>query len=187
MLVREADKGVEEQDRQVIGRWADELGPRLLRAAVVICGSRDEAEDLVQETLLQALRNMARFRGDSGAYTWLYAILRRQYLNRRRKARFLDFLGLIPERRDQTPSVEQRIDHESACEQVRNSLRKLGFRHREILFLRYVEELKVREMADLLQVPTGSVKSRLHNAVRALEKQLGRERRFPARRAEYEL
>ncbi len=187
MLVREADDGVEEQHGQVIARWADEFGPRLLRSAVVMCGNRDEAEDLVQETLLQAFRNMARFRGDSGPYTWLYAILRRQCLNRRRKARFLDFLGLLPDRCDQAPSAEQRMDHESACKQVREAWRKLAFRHREILFLRYVEELKVRQMADLLQLPGGSVKSRLHNAVRALEKQLGRDRRLPARRAEHEL
>lgn len=187
MVVREADNVVDEHDQQLIAGWADEFGRRLLRAAAVMCGNRDEAQDLVQETLLQALRSLAGFRGDSGAYTWLYAILRRQYLTRRRKARFLEFLGLVPERSDQAPSADERIDHELACEQVRRALRKLAFRHREILLLRYVEELKVREMADLLQLPSGSVKSRLHNAVRALEKQLGRDRRLAARRVEYEL
>ncbi len=187
MVVTEADNAVEEQHGQMIARWADEFGSRLLRAAVVMCGNRDEAQDLVQETLFQALRSLARFRGDSRPYTWLYAILRRQCLTRRRKARFLDFLGLLPERRDETPSAEQRMDREFACGQVRSALRKLSFRHREILFLRYVEELKVREMADLLQIPSGSVKSRLHDAVGALEKQLRRDWRLPARRAAHEL
>ncbi|RPJ52532.1 MAG: RNA polymerase sigma factor [Acidobacteria bacterium] len=183
----EADNALGEQQGQVIARWADEFGTRLLRAAVVMCGDRDEAQDLVQETLLQALGGFARFRGDSGPYTWLYAILRRQCITRRRKARFLDFLGLLPERRDESPSAEQRMDRESACGQVRNALRKLSFRHREVLFLRFVEELKIREIAELLQLPSGSVKSRLHNAVMALEKQMRRDGSFPARRVEHEV
>lgn len=187
MVESKADSGVEERNRQMIARWADELGPRLLRAAVVMCGNRDEARDLVQETMLQALKSITRFRGDSGAYTWLYSILRRQYITRRRKARFLDFLGLLPEQGDQAPSVEQRMDYESTCAQLRQALSKLSFRHREILFLRYVEELKIREMADLLRLPTGSVKSRLYNAVRALEKQMGRDMRMPAGRAQHEV
>jgi len=187
MLASEADNGVDERNRQMIADWAEKFGPRLLRAATVMCGNPDEGQDLVQETVFQALRSVTRFRGDSGAYTWLYAILRRQCLTRRRKARFLDFLGLLPEQCDQAPSVEQRIDRESACVEVRKALRKLSFRHREILFLRYVEELKIRDMADLLLLPSGSVKSRLHNAVRALEKQLGREGKLPAWRVEYEL
>jgi len=186
-MVTEAGNAVDEQDAQVVARWADEFGARLLRAAVIMCGNRDDAQDLVQETLLQAFRCFARFRREAAPYTWLYAILRRQSLTRRRKARFLDFLGLLPEPRDEAPSAEQRMDRELSRGRVRDSLRKLSFRHREILFLRYVEELKIREIADLLQVPSGSVKSRLHNAVKALEKQFRRDTRIPARRAEHEL
>lgn len=177
MLVTEADKGIEEQAAELIARWAGEFGARLLRAAVVMCGNREDAQDLVQETLLQALRSMPRFRGDSAPYTWLYAILRRQCLNRRRKARFLEFFGLLPDRPEETPSVEQRMDQEFDRERLRNALSALSFRHREILFLRYVEELKIREMASLLHLPSGSVKSRLHNAVKVLQRKLGRDRK----------
>ncbi|RPI28847.1 MAG: sigma-70 family RNA polymerase sigma factor [Acidobacteria bacterium] len=187
MAVTEAENAVAEHERKLIASWADEFGTRLVRAAAVMCGDREEAQDLVQETLLQALTCMSRFRGDAGPYTWLYAILRRQFLTRRRKARFLDFLGLVPERRDERPSPEMMMDRQSASENVRKALSRLGFRHREILFLRFVEELKVREMADLLQLPTGSVKSRLHYAVEALEKPLRRDGALPARRAEHEL
>jgi len=186
--VTDAEIALAEQQGDLIARWADEFGTRLLRAAVVMCGNRDEAQDLVQETLLQALESLPRFRGDSAPYTWLYAILRRQCLTRRRKAQFLSFLGMLPERRDETPNAEQRMDHELARGQLRNALQKLSFRHREILFLRYAEELKVREIAALLQLPSGSVKSRLHTAVEALQKQLRREGgRIPVRRAEHEL
>ena len=175
MLVTETDNTVVEQQGQVIARWADELGPRLLRAAVVMCGNREDAQDLVQETLLRALANLGRFRGDSTPYTWLYAILRRQCLNLRRKARFLDFLSLLPDRRDEAPSADQRMDIESKRGQLRNALSKLSFRHREILYLRYSEEFKVREIAALLRLPSGTVKSRLHTAGQALGKRLCRE------------
>lgn len=187
MVVTEANTLVEEQRDHTIARWADEFGSRLLRAAVVMCGNRDEAQDLVQETMLQALGSMGRFRGDSAPYTWLYAILRRQCLTRRRKARILEFLGLLPDRRDESPSVEQTMDREFVRGRVRNALDKLSFRHREILFLRYVEELKVRQIAHLLQLPDGSVKSRLHYAAGALERQLRRDRRFAARSTQHEL
>lgn len=178
MLVTEIERSAEGQPAEVIARWADEFGSRLLRAAVVMCGNPADAEDLLQETLLQAFRNVNRFRGNSGPYTWLYAILRHQFLTRRRKARFLEFLSLLPDRPDETPSVEQRLGRESTHKQVRDALSRLSFRHREILFLRYVEELKIREMATLLGLPTGSVKSRLHSAVNALQKRVVRDRRF---------
>lgn len=50
-------------------------GERLLRSAFLLCGSESEAQDLVQETFLQALRCVGRFRGQSGLHTWLHGIL----------------------------------------------------------------------------------------------------------------
>src|SRR5947207_13287392 len=66
-------------------------GDRLVRSAYLLCGDETEAQDLVQETLLQALKSAHRFRGDSAVYTWLYGILRNLCHRHLRKQKRLVF------------------------------------------------------------------------------------------------
>src|SRR6266702_7677184 len=69
----------------------ESYGDRLLRSACLLCGDETEAQDLVQETLLQALKSAHRFRGDSTVYTWLHGILRNLCHRHLRKQKRLVF------------------------------------------------------------------------------------------------
>ena len=145
---------------------------RLLRAAYLLCHNEPDARDLVQETFCQAMDAIERFRGESTEYTWLYGIMRNQYLiHCRKRSRWfpLDLVfGQPAEEVD--PWIEiNKVEREH---QFEAALSLLPFKHREILLLRYVEEMKVDEIARLLKISSGTVKSRLHNATRRLRKKL---------------
>src|SRR5437762_14158215 len=75
----------------------DACGDRLLRSACLLCGDETEAQDLVQETFLQALKSAHKFRGDSAVYTWLHGILRnlcRRHLRQQKRLVFEEKLVL---------------------------------------------------------------------------------------------
>src|SRR5271154_6094849 len=74
----------------------DAHGSRLLRSAYLLCGDKTEAQDLAQETLLQAYKSARRFRGDSAVYTWLYGILRNLCYRHLRKQKRLVLGAELP-------------------------------------------------------------------------------------------
>jgi len=147
-------------------------GDRLLRAAYFLCHNETDAQDLVQETFYQAMDALARFRGESKEYTWLYGILRNQYfIYLRKKSRWFS-LDLLFDRPAEKMDPWIEIDKLESNRQLEQALKALPFKHREILMLRYVEEMKVDEIGRLLEISTGTVKSRLHNATLRLQKKL---------------
>ncbi len=151
--------------RELLGAYGD----RLLRSAFLLCGDETEAQDLVQETFLQAIRSVHRFQGRSGVYTWLHAILlnlaRRHH---RRQKRIIYDDELVD--REMANDNPVRLDAESASSALRLALRKLSAPHREIIVIRYYENLKINEIAAHLGISNGTVKSRLHYALQQLQK-----------------
>ena len=146
-------------------------GTRLLRSATLLCGNETNAQDLVQDTFVEAFRSAHRFRGQSSLYTWLHSILlnlARHYYRDNRRLIYDNELAA----RD-TPVVEEHanpLDLETAGSELTRALRQLSDPHREVLVLRYYEHMKIDEMARQLGVSAGTVKSRLHYAVREMQK-----------------
>ncbi|MBP7868215.1 MAG: RNA polymerase sigma factor [Acidobacteria bacterium] len=157
-------------------------GDRLLRAAFLLCRNPHDAQDLVQETFCRAMEAAGRFRGESGTYTWLYAILRNTCLNRRRGLFRWFSLDRSHDREDGRPGPGAWVEAQETRGLMDALLTRLPFRHREVILLRYVDELKITEIAATLRVSPGTVKSRLHHAVRRLQKAFPRER-VPALRS----
>ncbi len=142
---------------------------RLLRSAYLLCGDETEAQDLVQETFLQARKSAHRFRGDSAAYTWLYGILRnlcRRHL--RKQGRFVFEEELVLKQSVQ-PSVTFESDQEFCAATLVGALQRLSAEHREVVVLRYYERLKIEQIAARIGATKGTVKSRLHYAVQHLQ------------------
>ena len=145
-------------------------GERLLRSAYLLCGNRTDAQDLVQETLLQAVKSASRFRGDSTTYTWLHGIL--VNLNRRRwrrEKRYVSDESLVGE----TPchdSEDTRTDQEFRAARLAQAIQALSPEHREVIVLRYYENLKLQDIAAQTNTSVGTIKSRLHYALGCLEK-----------------
>jgi RNA polymerase sigma-70 factor (ECF subfamily) len=138
--------------------------------ALIVTRNHAEAEDLVQETYLRALKAMGRLRAGSNMKAWLFTILRNVWLNQLRKRRngpqmiqigVGDAAGNIAE-----PSKDAHDLYVSKmeAEQVRTAIQKLSLNFREVILLREYEELSYQEIADVLQCPVGTVMSRLGRA-----------------------
>ena len=145
---------------------------RLFRLAMWMERDRQEADELVQETLLQALRSFHRFTAGTNCKAWLITILQHVRSNRRR-ARF---------RREAVEAVDDRIAETAAFvpptpvfltdESVLAALEGIPERYQQIILLSDVEELTYKEIANALGIPMGTVMSRLHRGRILLRKAL---------------
>lgn len=141
-----------------------EHGPALL-AFLRRRFNRGGAEDLLQETFVQAARSVSRVADAASPRAWLFAIARHVGLaaaRRRREEAALPDQIAAPE----GPKPDPRLD------EMRAAIAELPEAMREALELRLREELSYEEIADVLQVPVGTVRSRLHHAVRQLQQRL---------------
>lgn len=128
-------------------------------------GDSDAALDVLQETFLYFLKKFPGFRLTAKLKTFLYPAVRNLSIAARRKA--ARFQSSEPElaQIEQTPSPEVSSAPKSELEAALSSLPE---EQREVLLLRFVDNLKLSEIAEAAQVPLGTVKSRLHNALQAL-------------------
>lgn len=148
-------------------------GQRLLRTAVLLCGNETTAQDLVQDTFVEALRAVHRFRSRASLYTWLQAILLnlvRHYYRDNQRLVFDNELHRHEAPAPEPPASES--DLQLAAAQLTAALQQLSSAHREVLVLRYYEQMKIPELARHLGVSKGTVKSRLHYATREMQKLL---------------
>ena len=158
----------------VFADLAAEHGDRLIKAAWFLCRDREEAEDLVQETFFEAIHSAARFEGRSAPYTWLYGIMRRRFLlHCRKNRRFSRWLGLAgPSLR---ASDKAEAERDERLEPMMRAVFSLPPKHREIILLRYIDGRKIAEIAAMLCISEGTVKSRLHHALRRAKTAIGLE------------
>ena len=139
--------------------------------AVVLSRNSAEAEDLVQETCLRALRGMNTLRAEASAKSWLFTILRNIWFNQLRQRRTAPELVDLDSDKSgaaESPDAAQdpHADYVTKTErdQVRIAIQKLPVESREIIILREYEELSYQEIAAVLGCPAGTVMSRLARA-----------------------
>lgn len=135
---------------------------RLFRLAMWFERNRSEAEDLVQETMMQALQSFHRFRPGTNCGAWLATILQHVRSNRRRargRSLVVDDPG---DRIAQTVPSVAPVPQELTDEDVLAALRRIPPPFQEVIVLCDVEELTYREIAEALGIPMGTVMSRLH-------------------------
>ena len=143
------------------------------KTAYLMLGSADEAEDVLQEVFLQVHKSLSTFQPSKGAFTtWLHRITVNHCLNRRRK-RHLSILPLDDISRtsltDHSPSPEGRLGEK---EVVQQALSRLSEKLRTVVILRYYWDLSYAEVAQILNIPVGTVKSRLYLGLKTLRKKL---------------
>jgi RNA polymerase sigma-70 factor, ECF subfamily len=158
-----------------VQEFIDSHGDRLLRSAYLLCGNETEAQDLAQETLIQAIKSRSKFRGESAPYSWLHGILlnvcRRHY---RKQKRLVYDEELVLKETFQVDHA-QNMDHAYCAATLAKAMQQLSREHREVVILRYYESMKIEEIARQTGVSSGTVKSRLYQAVRYLEQLIPRE------------
>ena len=160
--------------------------PALYQTALRLVGTPEEAEDVVQEGLLNAFRNLRRFEGRSQFSTWLTRIVINAALMRLRSRRSRPVVSLDEKlsSEDETTFADQFADAGPNPEQVyaREELRTILYRHlarlspvlRTAFLLREVQGLSTQEAAESLGVSEGTLKARLHRAKRQLSELFGR-------------
>ncbi len=135
---------------------------RLFRHAMWLVRNRTEAEDLVQETLVQALQSFHRFTPGTNCRAWLVSILQHVRLNRQRKQGRTITDSTIDERvANVVPFVPPIPDHVTD-EDMLLALQRIPPHHQEVILLCDVEDMTYKEIAAALDVPIGTVMSRLH-------------------------
>jgi len=154
----------EAQRRSAYEQWVRAHGPELYRCAYRLTGKTQTAEDLVQETFVEAWRSAEKLRDPEKARGWLFQILRYRHLHavRDSKRRMEGQPGRVPltgdvPAHDTTAKIEQ-------LDSIQVGLASLDQRLRETLLMVVMEGLTAQEAADKLGVPMGTVLSRLHRA-----------------------
>jgi len=174
-------------DADAFEELARQVAPRLYRLAVHLTGRQEEAEDLVQETLVRALPALRRFEGRSSLSTYLVRTLSNLWKNRlrsRSRSRIVGWLKIGSGREepggsvdldpvDTAPSAHERLEGEDRAARVRAAVAKLAPDRRLVLLLREVEERSYEDIAAMIRVPVGTVRSRLARARDDLRRLLG--------------
>jgi RNA polymerase sigma-70 factor, ECF subfamily len=172
-LIAETLQGRSESFGELVRKYQD----RLYNAVVHIVGDMEEARDVVQEAMVQAFRHLGSFRNSSAFYTWLYRIAFNTAANRRRRKHVFASLEYGRESKgaepmDRGPAPSERLEREERCQCVRRAIARLTDQQRAVLVLREIEGLHYEEIAEILALPVGTVRSRLHRARTQLRERL---------------
>ena len=150
---------------RLVGLYQDRLFSSLLR----VLNSAEDAADIAQDAFVQAYVKLDSFRGRSAFYTWLYRIafnLAMSHVRRKHKETSLDQMKLLvgSEPADGQPAAEAGMLQRERAEMVHDALAELSFEHRQILVLREIEGCHYDQIAEILELPVGTVRSRLFRA-----------------------
>jgi RNA polymerase sigma-70 factor (ECF subfamily) len=172
-LIERSRAGEPDAYGELVVRYQDRLYNTLLR----VCGESEEARDVTQEAFVQAFVKLDSFRGNSAFYTWLYRIAFNTAISRRRRRKPTSSLdeareaaGVEPVDPDARP--EANLEREEQAIQVRAALATLSEEHRSVLVLREIDGRDYETIGEMLDIPVGTVRSRLHRARMQLKEEM---------------
>jgi RNA polymerase sigma-70 factor (ECF subfamily) len=172
--------GLKRQNPELLDQLIELYQHRLLRYLLFLTGKREVAEDLFQETWMRVLLRGGQYNGKARFDTWLFTIARNLVidLSRKRTMASLDEMseGGEDERPFEiamsAPSPLEQFQSREDCAEVGVVLLKLEPTYREVLVLRFYEELSLEEIATVTRAPLSTVKSRLYRGLAALKPQM---------------
>lgn len=158
---------------QLVARYGD----RIYAFGMRMCGEREDAHDVFQDTLLQAFRSLKSLKEPRALRSWLYRVVSNACLMKRRKGKFeprreLSLEELMPADADaatmEIPDLsdlpEEAVVRREVRRAVRDAIETLPENYRHVLVLRDMEQLSTRETARALDLPESTIKMRLHRA-----------------------
>lgn len=169
-------------ETEAFGRLVIRYQDRLYNTIVRVMGTSDEARDIAQDAFVQAFQKLSTFRGQSAFYSWLFRIAVNTAVSHQRKTRRSP--SSIDAAREQS-GAEPIDPHQAAAPshalelieqqtQIREALNELNAEYRTVLVLKDIEGLKYEQIAEILEVPIGTVRSRIHRARGDLREKLAR-------------
>ena len=162
-------------DLDALGALYDRHHQRVYRTALGITSDRDAASDLLQDVFLRINRFAKRIDPDRPLEPWLYRVtanLAYTYLKKRK--RWYRYLLEVGDwfNRELTPGPQKQLEMDEEATRVRKAVASLPVSQRTVVVLYYINDLPVEEIADILEIPQGTVKSRLYYARNTLKKRL---------------
>ena len=175
-IVERALTGDAEAFGEIVKRWER----RIFALAFGMLGREEDARDATQETFLAAFRNLRGFRGEAKVSSWLHRIAVNQCITRQRRAKVRNESALETEEEKNASSFAAPIRYSPArvvegwetTEAVRLAVKTLPVELRQVVVMKEFEELTFKEIADALELPLSTVKSRLYTALKQLELRL---------------
>jgi RNA polymerase sigma-70 factor (ECF subfamily) len=167
-LIARCLQGRVEAFGELVRRYQD----RLYNSVYRFLGNAEDARDVVQEAFLSAFRALRKFRGRSRFFTWLYRIALNHAVDLKRRGKFLrplseassDRPGHEPADRSVLTNPAWHLDRLEEDERLQQALARLSEEFRLVLILRDIEEMSYDQIAEVLAIPVGTVRSRLHRA-----------------------
>ncbi|MGC5325170.1 RNA polymerase sigma factor SigW [Brevibacillus sp. SYSU BS000544] len=177
-LVERAKRGERDAFAELIEIYKD----KIFQLAYRMVGNRQEAEDIAQETFLRVYANLHMYDSSYKFSTWIYRIATNLCIDRGRKKK-PDFsldeeadgsTGLDWHSRlsSKEKSPEEKIVTKEVQETVQDALSELAPKYRSIMILRYIEDLSLQEISDVLKLPVTTIKTRIHRGREALRGKL---------------
>ncbi|HUU92534.1 MAG TPA: sigma-70 family RNA polymerase sigma factor [Phycisphaerae bacterium] len=169
-------------DSAAFGEIVERHEDRLYNTIYRLVGSAEDARDLLQDTFVKAYEKLEAFRGGSSLYTWLFRIAVNTSLSHRRRRKWVQMSAPAGDDDDPNPgnavadtAVADPADPLMAAETetlVQEAINSLDDEHRTVVVLRDIQHCDYQQIAEILEVPPGTVKSRLHRARMMLKDRL---------------
>ncbi len=136
--------------------------------------THENANDVVQNTLVKVFRNIAKFKGQSKLYTWLYRIATNEALTFLKKEQRRHSEDLDGEEKNHlnTLPASSSVDGEQAWEALQKAIEQLPDKQKTVFVLRYFDEMSYRDMSETLKTSEGALKASFHHALKKVEKYL---------------
>lgn len=157
--------------RDAFGELVSRYQARLYNAAIRLVDNPEDAADVVQDAFLNAYQSLHTFKGDAEFFTWLYRIAFNTAISQKRKKRAtisLDSVGpdggIDPDDPSEYIKPGAALERSEEETELQNAMTRLSQEHREVLVLKDIEGMKYEEIAEILGVPIGTIRSRLHRA-----------------------
>lgn len=152
-----------------VEKYSDRIYSIILR----MIDNRDDIMDIMQNTFLKTYKNLHRFREESSLYTYMVSVAvneTRQHIRNKRKALFMDVKDELLTDYSH-PSVDEPLIHSRRADALNDALQELPQKYREAVVLKDIEEMPMKDIAGILNISVGAVKTRLHRG-RLLLKEL---------------
>lgn len=134
----------------------------------------ESSDDIAQETFVKVWKNLDKFKGESKLYTWIYRIATNEALThlRKKKRRFFLPIGDLENELISTLEADTYYNGDEIQLKLQRAILTLPEKQRLVFNMKYFEELKFREIAEVLEVTIGNLKAQYHHAVKKIEKYL---------------
>ncbi|MGJ7922809.1 RNA polymerase sigma factor SigW [Neobacillus sp. LXY-4] len=181
-IVKKRIKQVLKGDQNAFEEIVDIYKDKVYQLCYRMLGNKHESEDVAQEAFIRAYVNLASFNIKLKFSTWLYRIATNLCIDRLRKKKpdyYLDAeiagtegLTMYSQIPAETVLPEDELESMEVHSQIQHEISKLPDKYRTVIILKYIEELSLNEISEILEMPLGTVKTRIHRGREALRNQL---------------